>query len=51
VYDSGLVKGSDTIRTASVDVAGKNELWLVVTNGGDNFDFDHANWANARLVA
>jgi hypothetical protein len=51
LYDSGVVKGSDTIRSTTVSVAGKNELWLVVTNGGDNFDFDHANWANARLVA
>ncbi|HEY8598631.1 MAG TPA: NPCBM/NEW2 domain-containing protein, partial [Thermomicrobiales bacterium] len=32
-----------------VGVAGKGELRLVVTDGGDNGNHDHADWADARL--
>ncbi|HEV7363838.1 MAG TPA: NPCBM/NEW2 domain-containing protein, partial [Solirubrobacteraceae bacterium] len=32
-----------------VSVAGASGLRLVVTNGGDNTDYDHADWANARI--
>lgn len=31
-------------------VAGAEKLWLVVTNGGDNLSYDHADWANPVLV-
>jgi acid phosphatase type 7 len=31
-------------------VSGRNELRLVVTNGGDNMDYDHADWAAARVT-
>ena len=24
--------------------------WLIATNGDDGYDFDHADWANARLA-
>ncbi len=50
-YDSGLLNGASATKTASVNVAGKNELWLVVDDAGDGTAFDHADWANARLVA
>ena len=42
--------GSSATKVATVDVTGKSQLTLVVTNGGDNSDFDHADWANARLT-
>src|SRR5262249_9910706 len=50
-YDSGTMIGSSPTKTASVNVSGKNELWLVVDDAGDGTAFDHADWANARLVA
>ena len=40
--------GNSLTAPLDLDVTGKNELRLVVTNGGDNVDYDHADWANAR---
>ena len=50
LYDSGLLLGSSATKQVSVAVTGKNELRLVVTTGGDNDWYDHADWANARLL-
>jgi hypothetical protein len=49
-FDSGVMRGSSTTKTAVVDVAGSNQLALTVTNAGDGGTCDHADWANARLV-
>lgn len=32
------------------DITGAQKLYLVVTNGGDGLDYDHANWVNPVLV-
>ena len=32
-----------------LDPAGASQLRLVVTNGGNNTDYDHADWADARI--
>ncbi len=50
VYDSGIMRGTTATKQATLNVAGKRELRLVVTNGGDNLNYDHADWANARLI-
>ncbi len=34
----------------SANITGAKKLYLVVTNGGDGFDYDHANWCNPMLV-
>ena len=34
-----------------MNVAGVKQLKLVVTDAGDKTSFDHADWANARLLA
>jgi putative membrane-bound dehydrogenase-like protein len=34
-----------------VDITGARRLWLVVTDGGDGFGCDWANWAEPRLVS
>jgi hypothetical protein len=49
LYDSGTVTGADGRKSVSVDVSGKKELTLIVTDAGDGKDSDHADWANARL--
>lgn len=47
-YDSGVLRpGPATPVTA--DVSGARMLTLRVTDGGDGKNFDHADWANARL--
>jgi hypothetical protein len=47
-YDSGVLRpGPATAVTA--DVTGARMLTLKVTDGGDGKNFDHADWAEARL--
>ncbi|MFC9392647.1 NPCBM/NEW2 domain-containing protein [Streptomyces sp. NPDC057027] len=48
--DSGVLRGSDPARRLSVDLTGANDLRLVVTDAGDGKDYDHADWAGARLA-
>ena len=50
LYDSGVMTGTSVTKTVDVDVTGFQVLRLVVdTNGSTNSD--HADWADARLVA
>ena len=50
IYDSGVLTGASPTATVSVDVTGKTNLQLVVTDGGDNINYDHADWADAKLT-
>lgn len=49
-FDSGLMRGSSQRKPIHVSLAGKNELRLVVTDGGDGNTFDLADWAGARVT-
>ncbi|WP_245556454.1 NPCBM/NEW2 domain-containing protein [Deinococcus aquatilis] len=49
LFDSGLMTGKDPARSVSVNVAGKQQLTLRVTDGGDGVQFDHADWASAKI--
>ena len=42
--------GASPTATVNATVTGKTALQLVVTNGGDNVDYDHADWADAKLT-
>jgi hypothetical protein len=37
------------VKHVDVDLSGVNELKLVVTNGGDNTDWDWAVWADPAI--
>src|SRR4051812_31681371 len=50
VYDSGLVTAATATKTVDAAIDGATSVRLVVTNGGDNINNDHADWANATLV-
>jgi len=50
LYDSGLVTGGTAAKSIAVNVAGKQTLELVVTDGGNGNNYDHADWAGARLT-
>jgi NPCBM/NEW2 domain len=50
-YDSGRLTGASATQTATVNVAGVQELVLVVEDAGDGYRFDQADWAGARLLA
>jgi len=50
VFDSGVKRGNQSAGSITVNVTGKSELKLVVTDGGDGLSSDHADWANAKLI-
>lgn len=50
VYDSGVMVASTATKQIDVSVLGARKMQLVVTNGGDNIDHDHADWADARIT-
>ncbi|MCG9755806.1 NPCBM/NEW2 domain-containing protein [Shewanella insulae] len=49
-YDSGTLLGSDSPHALAVDVSGAQQMRLVTTDGGDNINFDHADWAVPVLI-
>jgi alpha-glucosidase len=49
-YDSGVLRGKNPAIPAKADVTGARALVLRVTDGGDGKNFDHADWADARLT-
>ncbi len=50
LFDSGLMRAATPARRVSVPVAGVRELTLIVGDGGDGRNSDHANWAEAVLL-
>ncbi|MFD2934302.1 PA14 domain-containing protein [Spirosoma flavum] len=50
VYSSGVMTPSTPTKSITLAVSGKQTLKLVVTNGGDNTNCDHGDWAGARLT-
>nr|CEL21572.1 Alpha-galactosidase precursor [Kibdelosporangium sp. MJ126-NF4]CTQ92353.1 Alpha-galactosidase precursor (EC 3.2.1.22) [Kibdelosporangium sp. MJ126-NF4] len=50
IADSGTMTGATAARQLSGSLANAELLRLVVTNGGDNIDHDHADWANPAVT-
>jgi hypothetical protein len=48
--DTGVVRGDTAAVPLSVDVSGVRVLTLRVTDGGDGKNFDHADWAEAKIT-
>jgi alpha-galactosidase len=49
MYNSGLVRNHQAARKVDVDVTGIKTLVLMVEGGEDGINYDHADWANARI--
>ncbi|MEV5128267.1 NPCBM/NEW2 domain-containing protein [Streptomyces decoyicus] len=49
VATSSTVTGADAAKAVSAPVAGAQTVRLVVTDGGDGIDYDHADWADAAF--
>ncbi len=47
---SAVLRGGQAAQHLSVNTAGRTVLRLAVANGGDNINFDHADWANATVT-
>jgi hypothetical protein len=50
LFDSGILRGTDAAKSVQLDVSGITELKLVTTGAGNGIAYDHADWANARVV-
>jgi len=51
LWASGVMQGGGAAKPIDVDLSGVRSLELRVTDGGDGVDSDHADWADARIVA
>ena len=47
VFDSRLMTAASPPQTIDISVAGVKQLTLLVTDGGDGINSDHADWAGA----
>ncbi len=50
IQTTGVQRGGDKPTVISVDLTGAKMLTLRVTDGGDGINYDHADWADARLT-
>lgn len=50
LYDSGILRGGEEVKTLDVDLQGVQQLVLYVGSADDGIDFDHADWADARFT-
>jgi len=50
LYDSGVMHGLRGVKKVDVPVEGIKRLRLVVTDAGNGYTADMANWAGARLL-
>lgn len=50
VKRTGLMRSGDEPIMLEVDVSGAGRMILVVEDGGDGIDYDHADWGDAMLV-
>ncbi|MBN1419539.1 MAG: NPCBM/NEW2 domain-containing protein, partial [Planctomycetes bacterium] len=50
VFESGVLRGGDEPKLVSVDLKGAKRLVLIVGDGDDGIDHDHADWAGALLI-
>jgi alpha-galactosidase len=51
LWRSGIMHRGDAPKAVDLDVTGVQLLALRVTDGGDGFEYDHADWADARFIA
>lgn len=51
LYESPIMHAVDPPRRVYLNVEGIAELRLIVTDGGDLPNHDHADWANARFIS
>ena len=48
--ETKVLRGGDAPVLLSVDLIGAMKMTLIVSDGGDGIDSDHADWAGARLT-
>jgi N-acetylneuraminic acid mutarotase len=48
--ESGIMRGGEAAKQLTADLSGVQKLRLVVTDGGDDINDDHANWGDAKVT-
>lgn len=51
LWQSGVMTAADSARPVEVDIAGIDKLALLVLDGDNGINYDHADWASARIEA
>jgi len=49
VWKSGVMRAGEPAKNVDVDLRGAGRLGLMVTDGGDGIDSDHADWVEAAI--
>ena len=49
LWQSGIMRKGTAPKTIDVDISKIKYLGLLVTDGGDNIDWDHADWCDAKI--
>jgi alpha-galactosidase len=49
IWQSGIMKKGTASKKINVDISNIKKLGLLVTDGGDNIDWDHADWCDAKI--
>ncbi|HTK83204.1 MAG TPA: NPCBM/NEW2 domain-containing protein [Bacteroidota bacterium] len=49
LWESGVMHITDSAKVIDLDIAGVEQLGLLVTGTDDGIDYDHADWCNAKL--
>lgn len=50
LFETPILRMGEAPQAVDIDVRGVRYLLLEVRDGGDGVEFDHANWAEARVV-
>jgi alpha-galactosidase len=50
LWESGVMRGGDAPKFISVDLRGIQTLVLNAGDAEDNIDYDHADWAEAKII-
>ena len=50
LWQSGIQRKGQIPQTVDLDLTGVHQIILRVTTGGDGFEYDHADWADARFT-
>ncbi len=50
LWESGVMRGGAPAKSVDVPLAGVQRLTLVVEDGGDDMNFDHADWAEPTIL-
>lgn len=50
LWASGVMKTGEAAKAVNLDLTGINQLQLRVGDGGDGYDNDHADWADAKIA-